>query len=659
MKKKSSLLVETPTTFQLDMLESFLDTAQFGLGIVDRDLRYLYVNEMIATLNGKPVNQHIGRLVTEVRENITEAEIRPYRQVIEKGDSVLNVEIEVLQPNKLGVPQFWSINYHPIKSADGNLCAVGTTVRNITKRKTKEFELDERLRFEVLLSQLSSMFVSLTTDQIDSRIYDGLKNIVEFLGFDRSSISEFSPDQNTLVRTHTYCLPGVVIPPEVSLGEHLPRWAKSIRKGVLSFFSNLDEFPKESWRERKFCEEYGYRSILSIPLRVGENTFGAVVFTSSRTERKWPEDIIRRLRLVGEIFASALERKRVEQKLEKAFLEIKDLKDRLEVENSYLRDEIGVMHKHEEIIGQSSAIRKTLNKVEQVATTDSTVLILGETGTGKELMARAIHNLSSRKAKTMVKVNCAALPATLIESELFGREKGAYTGALTKQIGRFEAAHGSTIFLDEIGELPLELQSKLLRVLQEGQFERLGSSQTISINVRVIAATNRDLAVATKEGKFREDLYYRLNVFPISVPPLRERREDIPLLVWTFVKEFAAIMGKTIESIPKTCMDACMRYSWPGNIRELRNVIERAMIMCKDSSFRIDLPGSAGLPTSNVTTLEEMERQYILTVLGNAGWRVRGKGGAAEVLGLKPTTLDSKLLKLGIRRGPHEEGHQI
>lgn len=641
--------------FQEGMLESFLDTAQFGLAILDCDLRYLYVNEMIAILNDNPVKQHIGRLVSDVRPNIKEEELRAYRHVIEKGVSVLNVEIEVFQLNQSGTPQYWSINYHPIKSADGKLLAVGTTVRNITKRKMKEFELDERLKFEVLLSQLSTIFVNLPSGDIDTKIYAGLKSIVEFLGFDRSAISEFSNDQTKLVRTHHYALPGIAMSPDNTLSEVLPQWVKSIRRGVSSF-SSTNDLPDTSWREKEFCERLGYKSIISIPLMVGGTILGAVIFTSSSSERKWPEDIIRRLRLVGEIFASALERKRAEQKLENAFLEIKELKDRLEVENNYLRDEIGVMHKHEEIVGQSTVIRKTLNQLEQVATTDSTVLILGETGTGKELLARAVHNLSSRKEKSMVKVNCAALPATLIESELFGREKGAYTGALTKQIGRFEAAHGSTIFLDEIGELPLELQSKLLRVLQEGQFERLGSNQTITVNVRVIAATNRDLAQGVKEGKFREDLYYRLNVFPIAVPPLRDRREDIPLLVWTFIKEFAGIMGKTIESIPKPCMDACKRYSWPGNVRELRNVIERAMIMCKDSTLRIDLPGTTALATAQGSTLEDMERQYILSVMGNAGWRVRGRGGAAEVLGLKPTTLDSKLQKLGIKRSPHEEG---
>jgi transcriptional regulator with GAF, ATPase, and Fis domain len=336
--------------------------------------------------------------------------------------------------------------------------------------------------------------------------------------------------------------------------------------------------------------------------------------------------------------------------MQTALAEIEQLKNRLEAENLYLRDQIDIEQKHEEIIGQSVAIRKVLLQVEQVANTDATVLLLGETGTGKELLARAIHNLSGRKARAMIKLNCAALPSTLIEAELFGREKGAYTGAMATQIGRFEAANGSTIFLDEIGEIPLDLQAKLLRVLQEGQLERLGSPQPIEVDVRIIAATNRDLSKAVKEGRFREDLYYRLNVFPISVPPLRDRREDISLLVWAIVKEFGSVFGKTIERIPKKNMEALERYLWPGNIRELRNMIERAMILSNSSTLVVDLPDNSPTSTSQTMSLEEMERMHIVSIMERTGWRVRGKNGAAEVLGLKPTTLDSKMRKLGIKR---------
>jgi transcriptional regulator with GAF, ATPase, and Fis domain len=344
------------------------------------------------------------------------------------------------------------------------------------------------------------------------------------------------------------------------------------------------------------------------------------------------------------------DRKQAEEGLQGALSEIKVLKEQLEAENVYLREEMEVKYQHEDIIGKSDKIKHVLLEIEQVAGTESTVLLLGETGTGKELIARTIHNLSPRKSRTLVKVNCAALPSTLVENELFGSEKGAYTGALRKRTGRFEVANGSTIFLDEISELPLELQAKLLRVLQDGHFERLGSSKTIGVDVRVIAATNKDLAKAVKNGQFREDLYYRLNVFPITIPPLRERIEDIPLLVWAFVKEFGEIMGKTIEQISQKSMDSLQRYYWPGNVRELRNVIERAIILCNDPILPIEVPKGAFSSTRENMTLTEVERNHIISILDMTGWRVRGKNGAAEILGLKPTTLDSKMAKLGIRR---------
>jgi transcriptional regulator with GAF, ATPase, and Fis domain len=342
------------------------------------------------------------------------------------------------------------------------------------------------------------------------------------------------------------------------------------------------------------------------------------------------------------------ERKQMEDQLEERLQEIEKLKERLQEENIYLHEEIKLLGEHTEIVGQSLAMKEVLAQVEQVAQADSTVLILGETGTGKELLARAIHRMSRRKARPLVTVNCASLPPTLIESELFGRERGAYTGALTKMIGRFEIANGSTLFLDEIGEIPLELQSKLLRVLEEGNFERLGSTKTLHVDVRVIAATNRDIDREVQEGRFRKDLYYRLNVFPIAIPPLRERREDIPLMVWTFVKEFQTKMGKEIENIPKKSIDALQSYPWPGNVRELKNVIERAMILSNRETLVVQVPRFASSEKKNADSLEDTERKHILAVLERCGWRVGGKGGAAEILGLKRSTLYSKMEKLGI-----------
>ena len=345
------------------------------------------------------------------------------------------------------------------------------------------------------------------------------------------------------------------------------------------------------------------------------------------------------------------DRKRLEEQLQARLREIEELKKQLEQENISLREEIRLLSPHSDVVAKSAAMRQVLAMVEQVAPTDSTVLITGETGTGKEVVAREIHKLSNRKARPLVTVNCASLPPTLIESELFGREKGAFTGAMSRMVGRFEIAHGSTLFLDEIGDLPLELQTKLLRVLEEGRFERLGSTKPIQVDVRVIAASNRDLEQEIQAGKFRKDLYYRLSVFPITIPPLRERTDDIPLLVWNFIRQFEKRMGKRIESVPKQSLAALQRYPWPGNARELRNVIEHAMIVSPGKSLVVNPPTPvAAKKSSEKQSLQEVERQHILRVLENTGWRVAGKNGAAKILGLKPTTLEARMRKLGINR---------
>ena len=326
---------------------------------------------------------------------------------------------------------------------------------------------------------------------------------------------------------------------------------------------------------------------------------------------------------------------------------------RLQIANVYLREEVGTEYEVEEIVCTATAMRKVLESVERVAGTDSTVLVTGETGTGKELIARAIHKLSERKGELLVTVNCAALPSGLIESELFGHEKGAFTGALSRKIGRFEMADRGTIFLDEIGDLPMELQAKLLRVLQEGEFERVGGAETFKVDVRVIAATNHDLQKAMEEQRFRADLYYRLNVFPICIPPLREHRDDIPLLVTHFAMKYATKMGKKIEAIPKATMNALVAYAWPGNVRELQNIIERAVILSQGAHLTLGdwLPKPSASPSgTRVLSLDELERQHITDVLEMTGWRVSGDNGAASILDIKPTTLEARMKKLGIKR---------
>jgi formate hydrogenlyase transcriptional activator len=355
------------------------------------------------------------------------------------------------------------------------------------------------------------------------------------------------------------------------------------------------------------------------------------------------------IRLMG-VSLDITEAKQMEGRLREKLFEIDQLKKQLEKENLYLREEIELREMHEEIVGRSSAMKEILAQIEKVAGMDTTVLLEGETGVGKELIARAVHRLSDRKDRPMLTVNCASLPPTLIESELFGREKGAYTGAMTRMPGRFEAADGGTLFLDEIGELPQEVQAKLLRVLEEGEFERLGSTKTIRTNIRIIAATNRNLAQEVAKGNFRKDLFYRLKVFPIFIPPLRERPEDIPPLVWAFVRQFEKKMGKLINHIPIKSMQDLKHYSWPGNARELRNVIEYAMIVTSGKTLEVQVPRIMSSENSGSLLLEDVERKHILGVLQKTGWRLTGPDGAAEKLGLKRTTLQSKLKKLGIRR---------
>ncbi len=352
-------------------------------------------------------------------------------------------------------------------------------------------------------------------------------------------------------------------------------------------------------------------------------------------------------------FRDITERKRAEEDLKNALAELERLKNRLQEENIYLQQEIQLTHNFENIISRSEVFKDVLRHIEQVASTHATVLILGETGTGKELVARAIQSLSTRRDHPLVKVSCAALPANLIESELFGHEKGAFTGALARKIGRFELADGGTIFLDEIGDLSLDLQVKLLRVLQEGEFERLGNPKTIKVDVRVIAATNRNLEQAITNGTFREDLFYRLNVFPIHIPPLRERKEDIPLLVNHFVQKYSSKVGKVIKTVSQKIMERLQDYHWPGNVRELENIIERAVIISRGNQLELGdwfSQKEASSEISQIATLKTVERAHIIKALQFSRWRVSGTKGAAEILGMNPYTLVSRMKKLGISR---------
>ncbi len=511
-------------------------------------------------------------------------------------------------------------------------------------------ELEAQRRFERLIVDLSTTFLNQPPERFDDVIDSSLEALAALLGYDRSILAEFRGNDDSAVVTHSYAVPSATPFPLGALDDDRFPWdLERIRRGDTVFMRRPSELPLEAEKERQYYAAERIKSNVAIPLKVGGAIIGAITFTFLRAECRWDELFVRRLQLVGDIFANALLHKRNQDALRAALAEGERLRCQLAEENEYLRERINLKHQHWRMIGKSAGLQKVLAAAECVAKTDSPVLLLGETGTGKEPLAEAIHEMSTRRGRQMVVVNCASLPATLVESELFGREAGAYTGAATAQIGRFAAADGSTLFLDEIGDLPVELQSKLLRVLEDGRFERLGSPATTKVDVRLIAATNRNLENAVEDGRFRADLYHRLNVFPIRLPPLRERREDIPLLVWAFVEQFARRMGKQIKRIPARTIRQLQQYAWPGNIRELRNIVERGMILATGDVLQIEIPqtepGDRPQPT-----LQESERDQILAVLQQTGWRIRGASGAAAILGLKATTLEARMAKLQIKR---------
>ena len=511
----------------------------------------------------------------------------------------------------------------------------------------------DTLAFERMLSAVLAELGNVPAERMRDAITGALRRMIDFLDFDRSTVLEFGASDGEVEVVCSVARDDIEpFPGDGSFTASIPWLLGELRAGrLVALASPLDDLPKEAAVEAEYCRRIGLRSHIGIPMIVGGRITGAIGFSAFHRARAWPAELVARLTILGGVFAELIARSRRDVELVAALAEIGRLKERLEAENVYLRQAVRTTSRRV-LMSHSPRFNEVLDEVRQVAATNSTVLLQGETGTGKEVLAELIHNSSGRKDRPMVKVSCAALPASLIEAELFGREKGAYTGALARQSGRFEIADQSTIFLDEVGELPLELQSKLLRVLQDGRFERLGAARTIEVDVRVIAATNRDLVQAVGEGRFREDLYYRLNVFPIVVPPLRERRADIPLLAWEFVQEFSVAMGKPIERIADASMVALQAYPWPGNVRELRNLIERAMILARGPTLHIALGRSPlrALPNAPTGTLEEAERAHIVQALERVGWRIRGPGGAAEVLSMKPTTLESRMKKLGVQR---------
>lgn len=526
---------------------------------------------------------------------------------------------------------------------------LGHAFSNALNRKRAELDLNKSAEFKQLVSMISRRFIGLSGVEFEQAIQDELEKVGEYFDADTAMLFRFSLQGEVLKIMKMWHSKDLTPPEEISEIHKMkyPNLATHYSKGESILYNKFDDSPQ--WPEfRKAIKLLGTNAGVGVPLESDEYGIDVFIMEKLHSKHEWPKDIIKNSKIIGQVLLSAMRRREAEIQLQESFDEINLLKDQLETDNVYLQDEIKLNHNFEEIIGESKDLQYALHRVEQISPTNTTVLILGETGTGKELVARAIHNESPLKNRPIIKVNCAVLPRDLIESELFGHEKGAFTGAHARQIGRFERANGTSLFLDEICELPLELQPKLLRVLQEGEFERLGSSETIKVNVRVITATNRNLEEEVQEGRFRRDLYYRINIFPITVPPLRNRKEDIPLLLKFLVQKICRKLGKQITNIPKKTIEALQKYSWPGNIRELENVIEAAVIISPGETLNIELPETSVLVTNGGVTLQEVEQEHILKILKLKNWRIEGPRGAALVLGMNPGTLRSRMQNLGI-----------
>ncbi|WP_321475456.1 sigma 54-interacting transcriptional regulator [uncultured Paludibaculum sp.] len=507
----------------------------------------------------------------------------------------------------------------------------------------------ERDRLNVLLEITNALVSSLEPKELFSGIVGGLRRVV---AHDYASLAVLSPDGQVMQLYALDYPSGELFMKEgmdIPLGLSPARIAVETRKPLVANKAKLMEF--DSPVSRRLVEE-GFESAVSVPLMVRGKVLGTLNLSSFEKNAFRDEDVQFLTQVAAQIAIAVSNTF--------AFREIQVLRDKLSDEKLYLEEEIRTEYNFREMIGDNAAFRAVLQQVGTVAPTDASVLIIGETGTGKELIARAIHEMSPRAQRTFVKLNCAAIPTGLLESEMFGHERGAFTGAIQQKLGRFELAHEGTLFLDEVGDIPLELQPKLLRALQEHEFERLGGTKTLKVNVRLVAATHRNLQQMVADGTFRMDLFYRLNVFPVVLPPLRTRRDDIPLLVRHFVQKFARRMGRTIERIPSEIMEALMRYDWPGNVRELENLMERAVILSPSEVLRVPLGElrnaeqvegrTSETPVQASLTMEAAERNHIVQVLRESKWQLSGDGGAAARLGMKRTTLQSRMKKLGIAR---------
>ena len=628
------------------LLTTYFSSATLGVCILDVEFRYLAINETLAGMNGIPVQAHLGKTVREMLGDFADLVEPELQKVLATGEPVLNFQLSGLLPLRSEVGH-WIAHIFPIKNEAGNVTRIGVIVAEITEQKRMKETLQwlsgslkqQKARLQMLMDVSGILSSNWNIQQVFPKISARIRRVFrqEYAGF-----SVKDADSGMLIpEAEDFPLrKGQASPSPVSANDS--PGARSLQAASALVFSREQMLAFDAGIAQQLLAE-GFHSLCCVPLLRPRGSLGVLMLGSTRKDAFRPDDVTL-LNQVAAQLAVALENHRTAA-------EVEALRQRLAGDKKFLEGEVRADPHFSQIVGESPALKQVLEQVATVSTSDATVLILGETGTGKELVAHAIHQMSRRRGSAFIKVNCAAIPTGLLESELFGHEKGAFTGAVSQKVGRMELADGGTLFLDEVGEIPLELQPKLLRVLQDQEFERLGSNRTIKIDVRLITATNRDLARSVAEGQFRNDLYYRLHVFPIRVPPLRERSDDIPLLVRFFVRRFAERLGRNIETIPKETMNALIAWHWPGNVRELENLMERSVILSEGNALRVPL-AELKAATAQVSqldhSLDTAERAHIIGVLRETRGVLSGPNGAARRLGLKRTTLQSRMQRLKI-----------
>jgi PAS domain S-box-containing protein len=631
-----------------EVLATAIDSLPVGVMVIGGDLVIARVNREIERLFGYAGGELIGRSIHELVPDAPRAadgEALPAADV--NGDP--HGAGRLYGRRKDGSEISISMRWTPVRARGRMLIVASIAALSDTWGfgAVPRALADEQVEFERLVGELGAQFVNVRPGEVDRTIEDALERLVRRLELDRSSLFQVE-ESGDFIHTHHWTRPGWAPPiPRVSAREQFPWHLAQVRGGELVSFTTIDQVPDAT--DRDSLRRIGTKAAVTIPLTIGGEVRGALTFAAVREERCWTDAEINRMRVMAHIFASALERKAADEQVRRTIEDAYEMRERLRRENEYLRRELKSVLGAPPIVGHSTAIRRVLEQVRQVAPTESAVLLLGETGTGKTLLATDIHELSSRSEHAMVRVNCASLSAAAMEGELVGSEKGSYVDDELSHLGRLELATGSTVFLDEVADLSLEAQASLVRVLQDKQIQRVGTTRPVRVDVRIVAATRKDLRRCIEDGAFRDDLYYQLNVFPIHVPPLRERPEDIPLLVWRFVDEFSKAYGKPIDAIDQASMSALQAYRWPGNARELRNVVERAIIVAAGRRLHIPLPSNANGATRRAATLAAIEREHISRVLALCDGRTSGKGGAAERLGVSPRVLRLKMTALGIR----------